>query len=145
MKSFLFRPAVLLRYALLLCGIALASCAMMGSDEGVKLTLSGAQEVPPVPTSASATGIITINPDGTVSGSITTSGMTSTVAHIHMGPPGTVSPVIIPLTKSGETYTVPPGAKLTDAQMAAYKQGNLYVNVHSKAYPVGEIRAQIKP
>ena len=35
-------------------------------------------------------------------------------------------------------------AKLTEAQYAAYKAGNLYVNVHSAKNPGGEIRAQLK-
>jgi hypothetical protein len=54
--------------------------------------------------------------------------------------------VIIPLTKSGDgTWSVPAGAKLTDAQYAAFKAGDLYVNVHSAANKGGEIRGQLKP
>ena len=54
--------------------------------------------------------------------------------------------MIIPLTKSGDnTFTVPAGTKLTDAQMESLKSGNLYVNVHSAANPGGEIRAQLGP
>jgi hypothetical protein len=34
---------------------------------------------------------------------------------------------------------------LSSAQFDAYRSGNLYVNVHSAAYPNGEIRAQLKP
>jgi hypothetical protein len=41
-------------------------------------------------------------------------------------------------------FDAPAGAKLTDAQYAAYKAGNLYVNVHSAKNPGGEIRAQLK-
>jgi predicted small secreted protein len=137
----------LARSLLLLCAVTLASCSMMpgtGGDRN-RVALSGSQEVPPVPTSASGAGTITVKPDGTVSGSVTTTGITSTVAHIHTGAPGTNGPVIIPLAKAGETYTVPPGAKLTDAQMSSYRQGNLYVNVHSAKYPGGEIRAQMTP
>ena len=36
------------------------------------------------------------------------------------------------------------GVKLTEAQMASFKAGNLYVNVHSAANPGGEIRGQLK-
>ena len=35
--------------------------------------------------------------------------------------------------------------KLNEAQMASYKAGDLYVNVHSAKNPGGEIRAQLKP
>ena len=49
------------------------------------------------------------------------------------------------LIRMGNTYSVPPTAKLTDAQFASYQAGNLYVNVHTAANPKGDIRAQLKP
>ena len=52
--------------------------------------------------------------------------------------------MIIPLTKDGDTYKVPAGAKLTPDQMKAFKAGELYVNVHSADNKGGEIRAQLK-
>jgi hypothetical protein len=110
----------------------------------IKVTLSGANEVPPVTTSATGGGTITIGDDGAVSGSVSTTGVAGTMAHIHMGAAGKNGPVIVPLTKDGDTYKAPPGAKLTEAQMASLKAGDLYVNVHSAAHPGGEIRGQLK-
>lgn len=110
----------------------------------VKVTLSGANEVPPVMTSASGGGMITVGDDGSVSGSVTTTGVAGTAAHIHEAPAGKNGPVIVPLTKEGDTYKVPAGAKFTEAQMASFKAGNLYVNVHSAANPGGEIRGQLE-
>lgn len=110
----------------------------------VKVKLSGANEVPPVTTSASGEGTISIADDGTVSGSVMTKGVSGTAAHIHMGAPGKNGPVIVPLTKEGDTYKAPAGAKLTAEQMSAFKAGDLYVNVHSAANPNGEIRGQLK-
>jgi hypothetical protein len=98
-----------------------------------------------VKTDASGSGTITVNADKTVSGSVTVKGVNATAAHIHEGAAGKNGGVIIPLTKSGDTFSVPAGAKLTDAQFAALQKGELYVNVHSAANPNGEIRAQLKP
>jgi hypothetical protein len=54
--------------------------------------------------------------------------------------------VIVPLVKAGDgIWTVGTGAKLSDAQYAAFKAGNTYVNVHSDANKGGEIRGQLKP
>ena len=125
----------------------LAGCSSMGPMMGgQKVELSGANEVPPVTTTASGTGTVTIKDDRSVSASITVTGMTATAAHIHEGASGANGPVIVPFTKTGEnTFAAPDGAKLTEAQYASYKAGNLYVNVHSAKNPPGEIRAQIKP
>jgi len=70
--------------------------------------------------------------------------MTATAAHIHEGAAGANGPVIVPFTKiSDNVFVAPESARLTDAQYASYKAGNLYVNVHSAKNPGGEIRAQI--
>ena len=125
---------------------ALAACASMNmmamSGDGLKL--SGANEVPAVTTGASGTGTITVGSDRSVTGSVTVAGMTPTAGHIHQGAPGANGPVIVPFTQSGNTFSAPADAKLTDAQYDAYKAGNLYVNVHSAANPGGEVRAQLK-
>jgi hypothetical protein len=112
----------------------------------VKVALSGDQEVPPVKSSGAGTGTITVNDDRTVSGSVTTTGVTGTMAHIHNGAPGKNGPVVFPLTKGSEgKWSVPAGAKLTDAQYTAFKDGDLYVNVHSAQHQGGEVRGQLKP
>jgi len=125
---------------------ALVSCAgMTQTGRTVNLSLSGTEEVPPVATSGSGSGSITVADDGSVSGSVMTTGVAGTMAHIHIGAKGHNGGVIIPLTKNGDTYTVPTGAKLTDAQIAAFKAGNLYVNVHTATNKGGEVRAQLQP
>lgn len=115
------------------------------AQQPLSLSLTGASEVPPVSTSATGTGQLTIKSDYTVTGSIKYSGLTATMAHIHEAAAGKNGPPIIPLTQSGnDTFVVPPGAKLTNAQYESYMAGNLYVNVHSAAHPGGEIRAQLQ-
>lgn len=111
----------------------------------IKVTLAGDQEVPPVKSAGNGTGTIIIGADKSVSGSVLTTGIPGTAAHIHEAASGKNGPVIIPLTKNGDTYAVPAGAKLTDAQFASFQAGTLYVNVHTAANPGGEIRGQLKP
>jgi len=138
------------RYSLLVAvmaaGVLIASYPLSARAEDVKVMLSGGQEVPPVSSSGAGTGAITVGEDKSVSGSVKTTGVNGTMAHIHNGAAGKNGPVIIPLTKDGDgTWTVPSGAKLTDAQYAAFKAGDLYVNVHSAQHQSGEIRGQLKP
>jgi len=123
----------------------LASCQSMPMMGGQSVTLSGANEVPPVTTAASGSGTVTIKDDRSVSAKISVTGMTATAAHIHEAAMGANGPVIVPFTKTADnTFEAPAGAKLTDAQYASYKAGNLYVNVHSAQNPGGEVRAQLK-
>ncbi len=129
----------------LAAGAAFALLAPAGAQE-MKLTLKGSDEVPAVTTSAAGSGTITVGSDKSVSGSVTTTGVAGTMAHIHEGAAGANGPVIIPLTKEGsDKWVVPSGSKLTDAQYESFKAGKLYVNVHSAAHPGGEVRAQLKP
>lgn len=135
-----------LRVALGTASVAVALSLGAGPAAAAELKLSGDNEVPPVKTSASGSGTITVASDGAVSGSVKTSGVDGTMAHIHVGAAGSNGPVIIPLTKGADgTWTVPAGTKLNEDQMKSYKAGALYVNVHSEANKGGEIRAQLTP
>ena len=133
-------------FSLALLVVVGCSTTNSSSQEGMKVTLSGNQEVPPVKTSATGNATVTIKPDKSVSGTISTTGLDATAAHIHEGEAGKNGPVIVPFTKAADgTWSTAPGAKLTDAQYASYLAGNLYVNVHTAANKGGEIRAQLKP
>jgi hypothetical protein len=124
--------------------LILASASVLAKD--VELTLTGAQETPPVTTSATGVGTIKVSADKSVSGSIKTTGITGTMAHIHTGAAGESGPPIITLTQGPDgTWKVPAGSKLTDEQYASFKGGKLYVNVHSAEHKPGEIRAQLEP
>lgn len=126
--------------------LVLAFGLSAGAALAAELKLSGANEVPPVTTAASGTGMITVADDGSVRGSVKVMGLTGTMAHIHAGAAGKNGPVIIPLTQSaGGEWSVPAGAKLNAEQMKSYKAGELYVNVHTEANKGGEIRAQLAP
>ncbi len=132
--------------------IALIGVGIAGSGsqalqaEPLSVTLTGAQEVPPVKTLATATTTIAVAPDMSVSGFVDTREIQGTMAHIHLGALGINGPVIVNLTKTSDTrWSVPEGTRLTDAQYESYKAGDLYVNVHSAAHPSGEIRLQLTP
>ena len=129
--------------------LLVAGCAQPMSSQapsGSNVTLTGAQEVPPVATAATGSGTITVLMDRSVSGTVSTSGVAATAAHIHLAAPGQNGPVIVPLNRSGEnTWSVPDSIRLNDAQYEAYRLGNLYINVHSAANPAGEIRGQVRP
>lgn len=123
----------------LIGGIGLASAA------AITTTLSGDEEVPAVSTSASGVGKTEVALDRSIRGSITTTGIDGTAAHVHEAPAGKNGPVIITLKKtSPNVWEIPSGASLSEAQFANYKAGDLYLNVHSKANKAGEIRGQIK-
>ena len=126
--------------------MVLAGCAAMYPSNAVNVTLSGANEVPPVSTSASGSGSFTVGADKSVSGSVTTTGVAGVAAHIHTGAAGKNGPVAVGLTKTSDaTWSAPAGAKFTDAQYEAYIAGDTYVNVHSAANKGGEIRGQLRP
>ena len=126
--------------------LLIAGCASMAGGGALTVPLSGSQEVPPVKTSGSGTGTISVAADKSVTAKITTQGVQGVAAHIHDAPAGSNGPVIVPLDKTGENeWSSKAGAKLTDAQYEAFKAGRLYFNVHTPQNKGGEIRGQIRP
>lgn len=112
----------------------------------VTAELTGGKEVPPVSTEAYGKSTIKVARDRTVSGSVIVFDMKPTSAHIHRGAMHQDGPVIIPLRRvSDSVFSVPPKERLTEEQYATFREGNLYINVHSERFPTGEIRAQMKP
>jgi len=134
--------------------LTLASCGS-GDDESSSQQLtenqvafsvaaSSAQEIPPNGSTASATGDLILDQiTGELSGSITTDGIEATLAHIHQAFAGSNGEVIIGLNIDGSTISVPESTILAADQMEAMLNGSYYVNIHSVAYPAGEIRSQI--
>jgi hypothetical protein len=142
-----------LKILAIIAALVLAGCAQvqgtlphwMPGSNAVGVKLSGAEEVPPSMTAAKGSGSFRLAEDGTISGSVSTEGVAGMAAHIHIGAKGRNGPVIVPLEKKGDTYSVPAGRKLTASQVNAFKAGELYVNVHSAKYKGGEVRGQIQP
>lgn len=149
----MFQSTRTLRRALLLgagaAALMLGACTYIPTSlygDRVNVKLAGSNEVPPVDVPGSGSGYVAVTKEGAVTGKITTTDVAGIAAHIHMGAAGKNGPIIIPLKKEdANTWVVPEGAKLTDAQMEAYKKGDLYVNVHTARHRGGEVRAQIVP
>lgn len=126
----------------------LSSCAMMRTDS-VRLggNLSGAQEVPAVSTAGAGTLDATFDKSTRkLAYTVTYSGLTgpATAGHFH-GPaaPGQNAGVVVPFANPASP--IRGEATLTDAQAADLLAGRWYVNVHTRAHPGGEIRAQVTP
>ncbi len=150
----IIRKFRLLSAVLSLALLGAVGCATTNgsSQQSIKVTLTGDKEVPPVKTTGSGTGTFVISADKSISGSVTTSGVDGTAAHIHDSVRGETmcgaknGPAFLPLTKGPDnTWSVPAGAKLTDAQYASYQAGNLYVNVHTAANKGGEVCSPLTP
>jgi hypothetical protein len=107
-------------------------------------TLSGAQEVPPVPTAATGTAVAYLHqPENRVVYMIDTVGLANVqAAHFHQGPAGANGGVQIVLNGAGGTYCGV-SQQLTAAQVAAWLANGVYVNVHTAAFATGEIRGQM--
>jgi subtilisin family serine protease len=105
--------------------------------------LSGANEVPAVVSTASGIGTFSYNiGNRQLSYSISTSGLTATAAHIHEGAAGVNGPVLLTLDHTANPMV---GVwALSEADAGKLANGLLYVNVHTAAFPGGEIRDQIR-
>lgn len=141
------------RTAMILAGLGCLAWAGLAqaAPESFKVALSGAQQVPAVETKGSGTADITYDPaTRVVTWSITCSGLSSpvTMAHFH-GPAaaGKNGPVEVWLTKKGEAVESPikGEATLSPEQAQQFAAGEIYINVHTKDHPAGEIRGQVMP
>lgn len=108
------------------------------------LMLSGDQEVPPVETMASGHGAFTLQTvSGSLRGAFTESNIDSDAAHIHQAPAGENGDVVLGLEATDAGYQVPAETMLSNELIEIMLDEGHYVNVHSAAYPDGEIRDQI--
>ena len=134
----------------LVVALALAACAQTDTRTSsmdtadVPAILTGAMEVPPVPTTSTGRALILVADDGTVSGVVEASGMEGATALIEDDADAAV-PVVVMLVPVGDgRWEVPANMRLTPAQMSHHKAGKLHANVRSNAHPKGEVRAQLK-
>ena len=123
------------------------------SSAGWTGRLTGGQEVPPVPTSATGTGSFTLNEARTeLEYNVTVQGLTSAIvlSHFHNAPTGVNGGVVKTITGSfvgntaSGTWTSTDAEPLTPALVNELMAGRIYVNVHTANFGGGEIRAQLR-
>ena len=129
----------------ILAGLTLvAATSVQAASYTAVVTLQGSQEVPPSGSSAVGNANICIDTDAnTVTYNMTHNVANQTAAHFH----GFVGPG----TNAGVVFGVGVGAQVKgtwnylESQEANILAGLTYLNVHSSAFPNGEIRGQVLP
>ena len=129
-------------------------------NERFKAKLKGENEIPPVVTSAAGSGKFRVKND-TITSNVNITGITNvTGAHIHAGIKGQNGDAVVDLLISGKQFKTDGGVIIkgviadSDLQgsmvgktlqdlMKAMKYKTVYVDVHTKNHPDGEIRGQI--
>ena len=108
-----------------------------------KATLNGASEVPANSSTATGTANLEYNSSSkTFNITVTYTGMTATNGHIHKGAVGISGPPVFPFTSfSSPIYFT--STTLDATQIIDLGSNLYYVNLHSTAYPDGEIRGQL--
>lgn len=110
-------------------------------------TLTGAEEVPPSGSAATGKGTIVFDSATRVVivAYVTHNVANTTVSHIHTGAAGVSGPAdVLTLAAGTNLYAAPNPSTLTAQNVSDMLAGNTYFNVHSTAYPAGEIRGQTR-
>lgn len=149
--------------------LALPCLVWAATPQTFTAQLTGAQEVPPVKTAATGDATFKLSQDGkSIRYEVKVNHIIDiTMAHIHLGQAGENGPVAVwlyPVT--GPPPALKPGSFtgiLTDGTITAknlvgplkgkslqalvkdMEAAKAYVNVHTKAYPEGEIRGELAP
>ncbi len=131
---------------------AVAACLLSVAAQAETLTfhttMNAATEVPPKQSSGTGTVTATIDTaTKTLTYTVQYTGLTgpATMGHFH-GPAaaGKNAGVLIPFAQP-VTSPIHGSTTVTDAQIADFRDGNVYANVHTAANPGGEIRGQMVP
>jgi hypothetical protein len=148
------------RWLTLAAGLAMFAC---GKSDTFVATLSGANEVPAIATSATGTATLTLD-GSTVNYTINASGLSSVAvfAHLHVAPPEDSGPIVVGFT--GFPSSTAPSATSSfteediqnptnpvletpiatmDQLVERIRAGDVYVNIHTDTYRSGEIRGQL--
>ena len=134
---------VMSRASILATALLLLLAAPLGAQTFV-FDLSGAQEVPPV--ASTATGGCHGQLDqgaATFAVTCTHNVAFATVMHIHRAPAGANGPIVFDMGDPAVLPVVATWTSMTAGDIADLLAGNLYINIHTAGRPAGEIRGQI--
>ena len=130
---------------LLFLGVLAACAPGTTPPQTMEVLLEGENEVPPVTTDAFGSANVTVAGTAlTVDGAF--DGFMATAAHVH-GPAGVdenAGPIFTLAVDNADTH-FEGTFTMTPEQVGWFEDGLLYINLHSAAYPGGEIRGQIVP
>jgi hypothetical protein len=134
----------------LLAPRALRAAATAGQVYDLLAVASGADETPPNTSQGTAIGHFSVSADRTkLVYDVKVSGLSSdaTAMHLHMAPRGKAGPIMIGLDTpaNGRAVGCVTGLKATDVEALTDPNQVLYLNIHTKNAPGGEIRGQVVP
>jgi hypothetical protein len=169
MKSSRTRALLVLAIVVALLVLVFAVPATATNGTNFRAHLNGANEVadPAVITQAQGQAIFQLSKDGTALSYMLTVADIDDIrqSHIHLAPTGVNGSVVVWLYPSAPPAVLIPGVfngvlaqgtivaadlvgplagQPLSSLLAAMEAGNTYVNVHTTAYPPGEIRGQIR-
>lgn len=105
---------------------------------------TGAEEVPPVNTNATADAVVTLDQaTNELSWNISHQGLTGTHSASHFHGPAGVGQNGGVQVNIGTGNPVVGSQFITGAQAAMFLNGDIYLNLHTSAFPAGEIRGQV--
>lgn len=140
----------------LLAGVAISACKK-DKDEPVTpvantvdfvAVINNEQQVPANTSAATGEFTATLNRDTKkLTYKVTFTGLATalTTGHIHLGAPGRKGASFVNFTIPPATSPINGEATVTDAFITAMLKGQTYVNLHTVAFPGGEIRGNVRP
>ena len=131
--------------------LTLAGCGQLRPSQKMQIfeaSLSPAQEVPPVASTATGAAEVQFNENtNKLSWKITYTGLSAAVSGGHIHGPASVGQnagVVIPFTGNLIAQPIMGETTITPAQHAELAAGLYYVNIHTSRFPAGVIRGQLR-
>ena len=139
------KRSVIIALSALVVLVVAAACKPALTPTTFEIALTGSQEVPPNASTAVGTANVTVVGNRlAIDGAWDGFGIVDPGAHVHgPGAAGVNAPILFELSYDNASRTFEGTFTMNADQMAYFLADELYVNLHSAAYPGGEIRGQI--